>query len=69
MVVHVQHLINREGVLIVLDDGVEAAAAASAAQEATIADGDDASTPVQAPRPVRAEDERILAVNPNYVLD
>lgn len=65
----IQHLINREGVLIVLDDGVEAAAAASAAQEATIADGDDASTPVQAPRPVRAEDERILAVNPNYVLD
>lgn len=59
---YVQHLINREGVLIVLDDGVEAAAAAD--QAAVAGDGDEAPAV-----PARAEDERILAVNPNYILD
>lgn len=60
-----QHLINREGVLIVLDDGMEAA---SAADEAAVATDVDASTEAEV-RPVRAEDERVLAVNPNYILD
>lgn len=61
----IQHLINREGVLIVLDDGVEAASAADEAEDAVDV---DASAEVQA-RPVRAEDERVLIVNPNYILD
>lgn len=58
-------MINREGVLIVLDDGVEAA---SAADQAAVAADADASAEAPA-RPVRAEDERVLAVNPNYMLD
>jgi hypothetical protein len=61
----VQHLINREGVLFVLDDGVEAA---SAADQAAGAADIDASTEAEV-RPARAEDERVLAVNPNYILD
>ncbi|KAG0585134.1 hypothetical protein M758_3G261900 [Ceratodon purpureus] len=61
----IQHLINREGVLIVLDDGVEAA---SAADQAAAAAGGDASTEGEV-RAAKAEDYRVLAVNPNYILD
>ncbi|KAJ7516860.1 hypothetical protein O6H91_21G001800 [Diphasiastrum complanatum] len=59
----IQHLINREGVLIVIDDGT---AALEAPQRAAEEDG--ASAEGQQ-RPASAVDERILAVNPNYVLE
>lgn len=63
---YVQHLINREGVLIVLDDGVEAASAADQAAD----DAVDVDAATEKPgRPVRADDERVLTVNPNYTLD
>lgn len=39
-----------------------------ASKEAQVAGDANAPTEVQA-RPVRAEDERVLAVNPNYILD
>lgn len=64
-----QHLVTREGVLIMLDDGVAAAAAANAEQPVAATPDIDGVAPTQ-PRPlVRAEEERVLAVNPNYVLD
>ena len=65
MIVYVQHLINREGVLIVVDDGMEAA---SAADQAAVAADVDGLTQAEV-RPGKAEDERVLAVNPNYILD
>ncbi len=64
-----QHLINREGVLVVLDDGTDAVAAAQAAQEAEIASAAAGGKTPQSRRTFKAEDERILAVNPNYVIE
>jgi hypothetical protein len=89
-----QHLITKEGVLIVLDDGVAAAealqkaaaeaeaAAAEVLQKATAdteagstaaPEGDgpaaaEAAAPQRKPK-ILAINERILAVNPNYVLE
>lgn len=52
-----------------LDDGVAAAAAANTEQPVAATPDIDGVAPTQ-PRPlVRAEEERVLAVNPNYVLD
>lgn len=47
MGVHLQRLIQREGHLVVIDEGTAAAEGAAA----------------------RASEHRILAVNPNYVID
>ncbi|GLJ17027.1 hypothetical protein SUGI_0294600 [Cryptomeria japonica] len=49
----IQHLINREGVLLVLDDGPEG----------------PPTTGAEASAQSKHNDERILAVNPNYVLE
>ncbi|CAK9214901.1 unnamed protein product [Sphagnum troendelagicum] len=65
----IQHLINREGVLVVLDDGTDAVAAAQAAQEAEVASAAAEGKTPQSRRTFKAEDERILAVNPNYVIE
>ncbi|BBN08842.1 DNA replication licensing factor MCM6 [Marchantia polymorpha subsp. ruderalis] len=69
----IQHLITKEGVLIVLDDGVAAAESLQrAADEAAAAPpSDDAqgeSSSRKRPQ-ISAVNERILAVNPNYVLE
>jgi DNA replication licensing factor MCM6 len=68
-VLFLQHLINREGVLVVLDDGTDAVAAAQAAQEAEVASAAAEGKTPQSRRTFKAEDERILAVNPNYVIE
>ncbi|XP_024542911.1 DNA replication licensing factor MCM6 isoform X1 [Selaginella moellendorffii] len=56
----IQHLINREGVLIVIDDGTEAVEQALKAAE-------ESGVPLE--RRPSAIEERVLAVNPNYELD
>ncbi|KAG6556139.1 hypothetical protein Mapa_002080 [Marchantia paleacea] len=66
----IQHLITKEGVIIVLDDGV--AAAESLQRAAAAAEpSDDAQAEISSrKRPqISAVNERILAVNPNYVLE
>ncbi|CAM6097164.1 unnamed protein product [Calypogeia fissa] len=76
----IQHLITKEGVLIVLDDGVAAAEAlqkaaddaeAAAAEALSKADEDAAgeAAPPQRKPQISAINERILAVNPNYVIE
>jgi hypothetical protein len=56
-------------VLVVLDDGTDAVAAAQAAQEAEVASAAAEGKTLQSRRTFKAEDERILAVNPNYVIE
>ncbi|KAL3687903.1 hypothetical protein R1sor_014212 [Riccia sorocarpa] len=68
----IQHLITREGVLIVLDDGVAEAetlrrAADEEAQQAT--DPEQAAAIARKRAQISPQNERILAVNPNYVLE
>jgi len=53
----------------VLDDGTDAVAAAQAAQEAEVASAAAGGKTPQSRRTFKAEDERILAVNPNYVIE
>ncbi len=52
-----------------LDDGTDAVAAAQAAQEAEVASAAAEGKTPQSRRTLKAEDERILAVNPNYVIE
>eukprot|EP01018_Ginkgo_biloba_P023737 Gb_23970 [translate_table: standard] len=56
----IQHLIQREGVLIVLDDGTTSAAEGAQQAPAPGAEGLGGSSQY---------DQRVLAVNPNYVLE
>ncbi|KAL2629746.1 hypothetical protein R1flu_014432 [Riccia fluitans] len=68
----IQHLITREGVLIVLDDGVSEAetlrrAADEEAQQAT--DPEQAAAIARKRAQISPQNERVLAVNPNYVLE
>ncbi|CAI5493539.1 unnamed protein product [Closterium sp. Naga37s-1] len=65
----IQHLIRREGVLLILDDGTTAVEAARKEREDAIAAAEAAGEPVPTfdkPLPTDLE-ERVLAVNPNYV--
>ncbi|CAI5526086.1 unnamed protein product [Closterium sp. Naga37s-1] len=65
----IQHLIRREGVLLILDDGTTAVEAARKEREDAIAAAEAAGEPLPTfdkPLPTALE-ERVLAVNPNYV--
>ncbi|GBG72984.1 hypothetical protein CBR_g12702 [Chara braunii] len=71
----IQHLIKREGVLIVLHDGSQPDAQASSQADAsqapeTAVDGADAPTGAQTGAHGKSSiEDRVLAVNPNYVVE